>query len=120
MARRSWPGSARQITTTVHDPHPISVSMVAGLLQATALTSPMTRGRFRQGLGGVGSNRDDRDVGALQDFRGQALVARRMDRLRAGAQGGPSQAPAYPSTGTTARPSVMGALAGMDLPEVLR
>lgn len=117
---RGWAENRRRVVVDTFDPHPQSVSWVSALLQATALTSPMVRGRFRTGVPGVGvTGRDDRDIGPLQDFRGQALVARRMDRLRAGAQGGPSQAPAYPSTGGRT-PGVLASLAAMDLPEVLR
>lgn len=120
MARRLWPSNKRTVTVDTFGPNPVSVAQMGGLHQAISLVSPMARGRARYGLPGVGANRDDRDIGALQDFRGQALVARRMDQLRAGTQGGPGDAPAYPSTGSSRTAGIMSSLAGMDLPEVLR
>lgn len=118
---RGWPGNGRRrVVEDFTAPHPISVSNSNALLVATSPASPMNRGRFLPGVDGHGTSRETHDPGALQAFRGQAMVAQRMDRLRAGMQAGPSSQPANPSTGTRAGGDVRSLLAGMDLPEVLR
>lgn len=119
-SRRLWPSNHRTVTVVDFGPDPLAVQFAAALQVATSLVSPMTRGRFLPGLSGVGARRDSRDPGALQDLRGQALVVRRMDRIRGGIGGGPGDQSGLPSTGARTTGTVMSALAGMELPEVLR
>lgn len=112
-------GNATQMTHVVLGTDPISASFMGRLFGATTLPSPMASGRFRPGDKGAMENRDGRDIGPLQNFRGKGLVGRGIvDRL--GAQGGPSSQPAFPGTGSSVAPSMRAALAGMDLPQILR
>lgn len=104
---------------TLFGPDPIAASWLGRLFFTTTLVSPSASGRFRPGDKGAMQNRDTRDIGPLQNFRGKALVGRGLTS-RLGAQGGPSSQPAYPGTGTTTAPSIRSALAGMDLPQILR
>lgn len=117
---RSFPSNHGTVTVPACGADPIATQLAGALHVATSLVSPMTRGRFLPGLAGSGTRRDTRDPGALQDMRGQALVTRRMDRIRAGVGGGPGDPSGLPSTGARTTLGVMSALRGMDLPEVLR
>jgi len=102
-------------------PDPIAGNWLGRLFAATTLVSPAASGRFRPGDKGALQNRDTRDIGPLQDFRGKALIGRGGiggDRL--GMQGGPGSQPAFPGTGDNTPPSIRSALAGMDLPNILR
>lgn len=119
-SRRFWPSNHRTVQVVAPGPDPLATQFAAALQVATSLVSPMTRGRFLPGLSGVGARRDTRDPGALQDLRGQALVTRKMDRIRGGIGGGPGDPSGLPSTGSRGSSPVMSALAGMSLPEVLR
>lgn len=114
-------GNAVPIQILGFAPDPIGGGWIGRLFAATTLISPAASGRFVGGDKGAMQNRDTRDIGPLQDFRGKALIGRGGiggDRL--GMQGGPGAQPAYPGTGDNTAPSIRNALAGMDLPEILR
>lgn len=99
----------------VYGPNPIAASMSQKLFVATSLTSPMVRGRFRTGQAGDGENRaQTTDLGSLQVLRG---MYQGPQGVRLGAQAGPSQQPAFPSTNGDVTVTGLGML---DLPEVWR
>jgi len=100
-------------------PDPIGAAWIGRLFGMTSLVSPAASGRFRPGDKGALQNRDTRDIGPLQDFRGKAFIGRGVVE-RLGMQAGPSAQPAYPGTGGNAPPTIQNALAAMDLPDVLR
>ena len=112
-------GNGVPVTVTVFEGDPIVGGWLRRLFVSATLVSPMASGRFRPGDKGARQNRDTRDIGPLQNLNGGALIGRAM-LSRLGAQGGPSSQPAFPSTGSTEAPSIRHALAGMDLPQILR
>jgi hypothetical protein len=112
-------GNAQTRVVTVYGPDPIAASWIGRLFGMTTLVSPAQSGRFRPGDKGSRDNRQTRLTGPLQQFTGATLVGKPMVS-RLGAQGGPGSQPAYPGTGSSTPPSVMNALAGMDLPQILR
>jgi hypothetical protein len=113
-------GNAVVVAHPVLAPDPIAGAWLGRLFAATTLPSPMAGGRFREGDKGAMQNRMGQDIGPLQNFRGKGLVGRGIvDRL-GNVNGGPGTQPAYPGTGTTTAPSIRSALAGMDLPQILR
>lgn len=112
-------GNGHQQLVTVFGPDPIAGSWIGRLFGMTTLVSPAQSGRFRPGDKGSRDNRQTRLTGPLQHFTGATLVGKPMVS-RLGAQGGPSSQPAYPGTGSSTAPSVQNALAGMDLPQILR
>lgn len=113
--------SVAHVVVPVQAAEPIGTAMMASLGLASATGSPMSdggaRASFATGAGIVG--RDARRTGALQDWRGLHGPVATPASSALGAQSGPSQQPAFPSTGTTAAPSIHNALAGMGLPQVL-
>lgn len=99
----------------VYGPNPIAAGTAQKLFIATSLTSPMVRGRFRTGQAGAGENRaQTTDLGSLQVLRG---MYQGPQGVRLGAQAGPSQQPAYPSTNNDVTVTGLGML---DLPDVWR
>lgn len=101
--------------------NPISWQQAMQLFMATSLTSPMVAGRFRPQDKGSPVRRADPnssygtpDLGALQNFRGSFQGP---GTVRLGAQSGPSQQPAFPSTNNNGQ-SVD--LSGLGLPDVWR
>jgi hypothetical protein len=114
-------GGAVTVTHVVNGPDPIAGAYMGRLFATTTLISPSASGRFRGGDKGSMDNRQHQDIGPLQRFSGRSLVGLGLGNgQRLGAQGGPGSQPAYPGTGSNVAPSVRSALAGMDLPQVLR
>jgi len=99
---------------------PVPFSQAVRLFAATSLVSPMVAGRFRPqdkssparratGTSSFGSP----DLGAMQAFRG---AFQGPQTVRLGAQAGPSQQPAFPSTNNDATVD----LSGLGLPDFWR
>lgn len=126
--RRSCPDTGRVIrprtryeSVPIQSPEPIGTAMMASLGLAAYTQSPMADGghqaTYATGAGITG--RDPRRTGPLQDWHGLAGPVSAPISSALGAQAGPSQQPAFPSTGSTAAPSIYTSLAGMGLPQVL-
>jgi hypothetical protein len=96
---------------------PIPRLMAMRLFMATSLTSPMVAGRFRPQDKGDANRRGTTfgspDLGPLQSYAGS--YAGPMS-VRLGAQSGPSQQPAFPSTNNDSAVD----LSGLGLPDVWR
>lgn len=99
--------------------NPIARTMAIRLHLATSLTSPMVAGRFRPQDRGNPPRRADAtssfgtpDLGRLQTFSGSFQGPGKSVRL--GAQAGPSQQPAFPSTNNDSSVD----LSGLGLPDV--
>ena len=118
LMRRTIRQPVSYVSVPVRGPERIGTAMMASLGLAAATGSPMADGGARASYAtGAGiTGRDARRTGALQVFRGLAAAP---GRSALGIQGGPSQQPAYPSTGSSAPPTIYHSLAGMDLPQVL-
>lgn len=109
-------GNAYPGPNVVYGPNPVSAAQAQRLFLGTSLTSPMVAGRFRTQLAGKGENRaTTTDLGSLQVLRGMYQGPGRSVRL--GAQAGPSDQPAFPSTNNDETVRGLGA---MDLPEMWR
>lgn len=131
-ARRNAEGSVRgrtiatgvrAVPAVVRDAEPIGTALMASLGLAYLTQSPMSRGggHVSQATGAGITGREPDRTGALQEWRGAgAPVATDSRRSALGAQGGPSSQPAFPSTGSTAAPSLVNPLSGMDIPYALR
>lgn len=99
---------------------PMAVRTAWRLFNATSLVSPMVRGRFRPQDQSSPVRRSDGtdsfgtpDLGRLQGFRGSFQGPQ---TVRLGAQSGPSQQPAFPSTNNDSSVD----FSGMGLPDVWR
>lgn len=99
---------------------PMAVQTAWRLFNATSLVSPMVAGRFRPQDRSNPPRRADStssygspDLGALQSFRGSFQGPQ---TVRLGAQAGPSQQPAFPSTNNDNTVD----LSGLGLPDVWR
>jgi len=111
------------VAIPVRDAEPIGTALMASLGIASATGSPMSSGSgFSSQATGAGiTGRDARRTGALQTWQGAgAPVGRDGRRAVIGVQGGPGDAPAYPSTGNNVTPSISDSLGMMSLPGVLR
>lgn len=119
--RRTIRPRVRYESVPVQDAEPIGTAMMSSLAMSSNTRSPMSTGGAQASLNiGAGIvGRDARRTGALQDMRGLHRPVAMPATSALGAQSGPSQQPAFPSTGTTAPPSIYNALAGMGLPQVL-
>jgi hypothetical protein len=100
--------------------NPISWTQAMRLFNATSLVSPMVAGRFRPQdtsnpprRAEPGDSFGSPDLGRLQGFRGSFQGPQ---TVRLGAQSGPSQQPAFPSTNNDSSVD----FSGMGLPDVWR
>lgn len=100
--------------------NPMAVRTAWRLFNATSLVSPMVRGRFRPqdksnpvNRAPDGESWGTPDLGKLQSFRGSFQGPQ---TVRLGAQAGPSQQPAFPSTNNDSAVD----LSGLGLPDVWR
>lgn len=100
--------------------NPIAWAQAMRLFNATSLVSPMVAGRFRPQdvssparRAAAGDSFGSPDLGRLQGFRGSFQGPQ---TVRLGAQSGPSQQPAFPSTNNDSSVD----FSGMGLPDVWR
>jgi hypothetical protein len=116
-------GSGRQAVVIVGDPDGYSLNITTALAMATLPHSPEARGgaqgngggNFFRGDPGYGVNRfAGKLMGALQTFGTPVAPINRPARgsVRYGMQAGPSQAPAYPSTGASSGFDALALMSG--------
>lgn len=102
MRNRLVPGNMRKTTALIAVPDRWSVQ-VASLGLVTNTNSPASAGIGLRayGLNGYGVNRFSGDAGPMQAFTGIPSPISRPGKYNVGMQAGPSDQPAYPSTGQT-------------------
>lgn len=112
----------RAVMVPVRDCEPIGTALMASLGLAHHTMSPMSSisGMSSHATGAGITGRDSRRTPPLQDWRAAHGPMANPRGRKTGAQAGPGDQPAYPSTGTSSAPSLTNSLAGMGLPQVLR
>lgn len=111
----------RLVTVPVRDTEPIGTALMSSLAIAHNPRSPMNMGSAVSHATGAGiTGRDPHRTPPLQNWLNLHGPVGKPNGVNVGMQGGPGAQPAFPSTGTTAAPSLTSTLAGMSLPQVLR